>query len=376
MVEKKDIPVIILAAGEAKRLKPLSNHVIKPIIPIAGVPLISRIIQNYQNNGFKKFICVIGREEAGIKDTVLAMDEVKNRDIIIDFIVQKNPKGMADAIIQTAKILKDSLPENNFTDSSNKINPFFVVSSSDVLFEDDTLTLMFEKHINSESDITLSLVSSEDDQMSLGHGNISFANTEKGIVNKIIEKPGPKRKISDYYSMPIYIFSIEILEHLKELQKSERGEIEVQDAIQNMIKANKKIVGLDILPEFNGSFKYHDISAFHITYIKDILAMNRRILAKRNTPLEFSSSNFQIIEPVAGNPKHIGKKSIVGPNVFCSDGCTIGENCSIVNTYIYPGAEIGYNTELKNCIVGEGVFIHPKSKYTDKLILKDGIHVL
>jgi NDP-sugar pyrophosphorylase family protein len=376
MVEKKDIPVVILAAGEARRLKPLSNHIIKPIIPIVGVPIINRIIQNFNKNGFKKYICVIGEEEAGIKGTVLALEEVKNGNINLDFIIQKKPKGMADAIVQTSEIIKKTLPKTNFSDSSIKTNPFFIVSSSDIIFEDDTSTMMFEKHLNSKSDITLSLVNSSDDKMSIGHGNVSFSNTKKGIINEIIEKPGPKSKISNYYSMPIYVFSIDILDNLKNLQKTERGEYEIQDAIQNMIKANKKVVGLDILPDFKGNFKYKDIGAFHITYVKDILAMNQRILAKDYGLQGFSSGNFQIIEPVAGNPKLIGKKSIIGPNVFFSDGCTIGENCSIVNTYIYPGAEIGSNTELKNCIVGEGVFIHPKSKYTDKLILKDGIHVL
>ena len=143
-----------------------------------------------------------------------------------------------------------------------------------------------------------------------------------------------------------------------------------------MIKTNKKIVGIDILPDFKGNFKYQDIGAFHISYVKDVLAMNLRILAKDNAPLGFSSGNFQIIEPVAGNPEHIGNKSVIGPNVFCSDGSIIGENCSIIDTYIYPGAEIGSKTELKNCIVGEDVVIRPKSKYKDKLILKDGIHVL
>ena len=58
MVEKKDIPVVILAAGEARRLKPLSNHIIKPIVPIVGVPIINRIIQNFHKNGFKKYTCV------------------------------------------------------------------------------------------------------------------------------------------------------------------------------------------------------------------------------------------------------------------------------------------------------------------------------
>ena len=176
--------------------------------------------------------------------------------------------------------------------------------------------------------------------------------------------------------MPIYVFSIDILDNLKDLQKSERGEIEIQDAIQNMIKANKKVVGIDILPDFKGNFKYKDIGAFHITYVKDILAMNQRILAKYNAPQGFSYGNFQIIEPVAGNPKIIGEKSKIGPYVFFSDGCIIGENCSIVNTYIYPGAEIGSQTELRNCIVGKDIVILPKSKYTNKLILKDGIHVI
>jgi len=97
-VQNYEIPVVILAAGEAKRLKPLSNQTIKPIIPILGIPMIERIIDNYYSNHFRHFFIVIGEAEISVKNIVEQMEIVKNNLVDVSFIIQKKALGMADAI--------------------------------------------------------------------------------------------------------------------------------------------------------------------------------------------------------------------------------------------------------------------------------------
>lgn len=47
---------MILAAGEGRRLKPLTNHIPKPLLPIGGEPLLSRTIRWLDNFGFKRIV--------------------------------------------------------------------------------------------------------------------------------------------------------------------------------------------------------------------------------------------------------------------------------------------------------------------------------
>ncbi|MCP4761546.1 MAG: NTP transferase domain-containing protein, partial [archaeon] len=245
-VDKKEIPVVILAAGEAKRLKPLSNQIIKPIVPINGIPLINRVIENYYDNGFEKFYIVISPEEKGIKNTVSEFELVKNNKVFAEFLIQQEAKGMADAILTTYEKVKD--------------HKCFIVTAADVLYEKETPTLMLEKHIENESYLTLSLIYSEDEKMSVGHGNCVLK--ENHMVEKIIEKPGPEKKIGNYYSMPTYIFSTEFFNAIKHVKTSERGEYEIQDAIVLAIKNNKKVLGVNILPKMK-NFKFKNVGAYH-----------------------------------------------------------------------------------------------------------------
>ena len=113
------------------------------------------------------------------------------------------------------------------------------------------------KHFENNGYLTLSLIFSNDDKMSVGHGNCSLK--EDKIVTDIIEKPGPDKKIGDYYSMPTYVFSTEFMDSIKKVNVSERGELEIQDAIKSSIVEGKKVIGVNILPE-SKDFMFSDVS--------------------------------------------------------------------------------------------------------------------
>ncbi|MHA1727808.1 MAG: sugar phosphate nucleotidyltransferase [Promethearchaeota archaeon] len=367
-IKKSDIPVVILAAGDAKRLEPLSNQINKPMVPIAGIPMIIRIILGYNRDGFTKFLIVIGDKEKKIKDTILKLNAVRNKEISVEFIIQKDPKGMADAIYQSFDSLKPLLKSSKFTDNKAQIKPFFIVSAADVLFNKNILSEMLQKHSDSFADITLSLIFSEDNRMSKGHGNVLM--DENGIVLNIIEKPGPEKKISDYYSMPVYIFSEEIMEYIREIKKSERQEIEIQDAIKNMITDGKKIVGLDIFPQFKGKFSLDNIGAYHITYIKDFLAMNFRFLEECN--LKSEGEYPTSIEPVGSEGiVKTGGAVMLGPNVYIGKNSEIGDFTEISDSILLGNNKIGEKVIIENSIIGPDVEVLSGQNLKNCLLLND-----
>lgn len=351
---KKKIPIVILAAGEAKRLEPLSDEIIKPIVPIAGIPLINRIITNYYENGFNTFIVVISNQEKGIKSVIESMDIFIDKKITIDYAIQEIPKGMADAILRSENYIKKNETE------------FFFVTASDVIFEKDTPNLLIESHFKHKSQITLSLIYSEDPKMADGHGNVEIR--ESNVITKIIEKPGAENKISNYYSMPVYIFPVSIFDYIKQIGKSERGEYEVQTAIQKLIDSGRPCLGIDILPSLQKKLIYKKIGAYHITYPKDLLQMTFRLINQND--LKIDGGFPTTIEPAGSKDKVVvGDSVFIGPNVYIGKNCVLEDFVEISNSILFDNIEVGKSTTINNSIIGNNVKVEGEQKINEALIL-------
>jgi dTDP-glucose pyrophosphorylase len=105
----ENIPVIILAGGRATRLQPLSGVYPKALIPIAGKPLIGRILNSFRVEGFTNFIIVCAPNSTEIQTYVKELSQT-NPDIKCTFVEQVEPKGMIDAIRCAKELTEKVLP--------------------------------------------------------------------------------------------------------------------------------------------------------------------------------------------------------------------------------------------------------------------------
>lgn len=354
----KNIPVVLLAAGEGSRLRPLSDKIIKPLIPIAGTPIIERIINIFHDSGFSNIIIVTGDEHQVLKDHLDALEKVISNQITIDYVIQSEPNGMADAIARTEEIVKKDSGASDF-----------IVSAADVIFNKDTPSNLYSAHIKADADATLSLIMSKDDNMAEGHGNVQLENQK---ITKIIEKPGSSNKISDFYSMPFYVFSSDIYDYIRKINKSERGELEIQDAIQSMIDKNKTVVGIDLYPDQETSIRLEDIGKYHLTYIKDVLSMTFRFL--ENQTLKFDGEWPATMEPItAAGVVKSGDSLLLGPNVYLGEDCELDDLVEISNSILMGKNKIGKSTIIANSIIFSGVEIGSNKTITGTLILDEDV---
>jgi NDP-sugar pyrophosphorylase family protein len=329
-----DIKIVILAAGGATRMMPLSDYVTKPMLPILGVPLLGRIIDNFQEAGFSNFIIVYGKAEDQIVPYAKALGE--NKKVNIQFVEQKKPMGMADAILLTQKLVIQGDVDDEMP---------LIVTAGDILFDSNAILDSLDIFMKTEAKIGLPLVESEDPEMAISYGNINMVDNR---VLGIVEKPGPEKRIGNYYSMPFYLFHKNIYNWLEKVEYSKRGEKELQDAIQMMIDTDQMVAGINLLPQ---KIKRPQDGEYHITYPFDFLSMNFRLL-----PEIEQTHNFL--------------------NTYLGENVEIAENCKINNTYVFPNAVIKKNCSLTYCIIGEGVVLKENSEYDSKIILESGIHDL
>ena len=268
MKPRNNAYVIILAAGKATRLRPLSDQIPKPLININGIPMITRIISNFKQAGFSKFIVLVGYKQELIRAELL-----KVKDIELHIIEQVKQVGSADALM---------LCLNQFNEHKSSGLTFFV-TAADIIFFKKEINLMFSLYSNSKADIILSLMKSKDNDIARGHGNVKVSknsditkdsNSNRGLeIVDIIEKPRTDQILSDYYSLPLYIFNQTIIRNLVDVDISTRGEKEIQDAIKKSIVDGFKVRGINIIePDVTSD----NLGKYHITYLSDIEKMNER----------------------------------------------------------------------------------------------------
>lgn len=358
---KSNVYVIILAAGYATRLRPLSEKIPKPLIDISGKTLISRIISNFKKAGFNNFCFVLGYKQRLIKKEIL-----RDEDIETIFIDQKEPTGMADAIA----LAIDSILQNH-----KNVSKFFI-TAADIIFSKEELLKMYEHHKN--SDVVLSLMRSNDFEIARGHGNVKiyeeldltkdFDANKSLKITDIIEKPKPHEILSEYYSLPLYLVNQEIIPYMQNLEISERGEKEFQDVLKNALVNDLNIRGLMVI---NSMITADNIGEFHLTSLQDIIKMNKKFLSGIKL-MPFRGELPKLIEPLSiGNGNRFGDKIMIGPYVIIGNACKIGDFCELSNTILYDKVKIGKNCALEYCIIDEGVHLPDKYRAKDCFITRN-----
>ena len=160
---KNSPPVVIMAGGKGTRLKPFTQVLPKPLVPINNKPFIQHIAENFFKYGCSKFFITVNFKSKIIK---AFFEELKPVYKVI-FQDESKPLGTVGAL----SFLR------------NKIKESFFVSNSDVLVKTD-LEKIYKFHINKKFDLTL-IASTKEYVIPYGTCDLD----KKGHLLKINEKP-------------------------------------------------------------------------------------------------------------------------------------------------------------------------------------------
>lgn len=94
---------IILAGGKGKRLRPMTDYVPKPLIPINNIPIIEWQIKYLKQFGIKEVIICTGYKTEMIENYL----NMKNLGVKINFSIEKTPLGTGGAIKKAVKGIKE-----------------------------------------------------------------------------------------------------------------------------------------------------------------------------------------------------------------------------------------------------------------------------
>ena len=316
---------ILLVGGFGTRLRPLTNHRPKPMLPIASLPVTEHQLAMAKRAGIKRIVLATSYMS---EDFIPYFGDGSKWGMEIKYAVEKEPLGTGGAIRNAAKELSG--------DSQ------VVIFNGDVL-SSHNLKGQLDLHINSGADVTLHLTPVEDAR---AYGCVP--TDSEGRVTAFLEKMD--NPITNTINAGCYVFDKSVIDSIPE---NEVISVE-RETFPQLIEAGKKVMGfvekaywLDIGTP-NALLKG---SRDLVTGLADADALDKYKFAYRDLNYvslsENISGNFSAGTAIGGHCRLINcdvEGSII------SDGVD-AENCTIRNSFIEIGAKLEPNSIIENAFV-------------------------
>ncbi len=159
-----DCPVVIMAGGKGERLKPLTNIIPKPLIPVSGKTIIEEIIDRFLAVSCKRFYLSVNYKADTIKDY---FDKIPDKRYSLEFVKEDEPLGTAGSLF----LLK------------SMISSTFIVSNCDAIIDVNLYDLMHYHKTNGNVATLVSVVK----EFSIPYGVVE--TTQSGELVELKEKP-------------------------------------------------------------------------------------------------------------------------------------------------------------------------------------------
>jgi UDP-N-acetylglucosamine diphosphorylase/glucosamine-1-phosphate N-acetyltransferase len=319
---------VILAAGEGKRMRPLTYERPKVMLPIAGKPLIEHLLEEVKEVGINDFIFVVGYHDETIRDY---FGKGEKWDVNIQYVMQKTQLGTADALRRTEGLVEDK----------------FLMLNGDTIVSTDDIGRVITEDVN----ITLGVIEVRNPE------DYGVVETEGERITKIHEKM--RKPPSNLINAGVYLLDENIFKALSKTAKSKRGELELTDSLQLLIEAGNDIFWKRIEHWIDVSYPW-DLLAVNELLIGGISPVNKGELEE----------NVWIKGKVS-----IGKGTVIKSGSYIEGPVVIGENCEIgPNSYIRANTSIGDNcrignaVEIGNSIIMDDTKILPHNYIDDSVI--------
>jgi glucose-1-phosphate thymidylyltransferase len=327
---------IILAGGTGSRLRPITYNTAKQLIPLGTKSVIERAILNLRDSGITDIGIIIGNNSPErIKQE---LGNGSDLGVDITYILQGEPLGLAHAVGCAQKYVGDT--------------PFVVYFGDTVISSNITEKLLdgFDPNIH-DAGIPLQRV---DDPSRFGIAELS----EDGTVQRVLEKPDDPPSNLAYVGA--VAFSPSFFDIVESLEPSDRGELELTEAIDQYVQGNRKVVTV----ETDGIWR--DVGT-----PEDVIETNRLLLDRIERDVRGDTHSSAVLDDnvilgegstvesravvhgpsVIGNDTTIASGSEVGPYVTVGDDCTL-DATGIESSVIFTGANINISKRLVNSIVG------------------------
>lgn len=304
---------IVLAAGEGKRMRPLTANRPKVMLPVAGKPMLEHVLLAAKAAGVKEAALVVHYREEAVRGH---FGDGARLGLKLTYVRQAQPLGTGDAVLAAADHVRGD---------------FMLLSGDTLLDAKDMMALAAAKGL------------------AVGAKQVADATpygvlvTNGAVVERIVEKsPNPPGNLAN---VGAYKANESLLAYLKGLKPSVRGELELTDAFNAAARERHEVRAVPVESWIDVGRPW-DLLAANEALLKDLQQRVDGVVEKRvtlNGPVVVEKGAMVKDGTYVEGPVIVGGGSKVGPNAYLRSGTVlVGKN------------HVGAGSEVKNSILLEG----------------------
>ena len=321
-----NLTAVVLAGGEGTRLRPLTNDLPKPVLPVANRPFFEYMLDHLREAGVTRVIMALGyRAEPLIE----SFGDGRAYGLRIDYEVEQAPLGTSGAV-------RALLPELRET---------FLVLNGDCLTSVD-VAAMVEQHVERREYATLAVHSVDDPSR---YGVVVLDGI--GYVNRFLEKPKGPRFPAHTVNSGVYVLEPEMFNFI-----GDGFSMFEKDLFPAALMSGVEI----------GSFPWEGYF-MDMGTPESFLQLNRDVLtgaAPAHRPPAEPAIAPRIHESAnVSGPVNYGESVTVGANariigpVVLGDGVTVGDSARVEDSVVLAGGRVGAGATVNGAIIAQGAVV-------------------
>ena len=340
---------MILAAGKGTRVRPLTNEMPKPMIPIIGKPVMEYLIEELARHGFDEIMINVSHLPEKIEN-YFGNGARLGVEIGYSFEGHIEDGEIQSTALGSAGGLKRIQEFGGFFDDT------FLVVCGDALIDLD-LTKAVREHWKSGAIASICTLAVEPEEVT-DYGVV--VSDKNGQITSFQEKPSAEEALSNKVNTGIYIFEPEVLDLIPSGEEYDIG----SDLFPKIVEKGLKFHAIDL------PFNWIDIGR-----ISDYWEANQKIMNGElrsipmpgtqvkpgvwvglNTDIDWENSEIQGPVYIGSGTRIEAGAMIVGPT-WIGHGCNIRENARISKSIIFEYTRIGSASIVKNSVAFGRFFV-------------------
>jgi NDP-sugar pyrophosphorylase family protein len=323
---------MVLAAGYGTRLRPLTDELPKPLMPVANQPLLSLVLR-YLCRWQPQRVVVNGHYRARqLHDFLLSSPRAEN----ILFVHEQDILGTGGGIRNAAAWLDGEL---------------FVTVNSDVL-TDLPLDLVIDFHREQPRDVLATMVFHDCSRFN------SVQVAGQRVVSFDASHPAGKQGQRLAYT-GIQVCSPRLFDFLT----ATSGFSSIIEVYERLLREKKGQVAACIIPA--GRYYWRDVGT-----ISDYLGVHLDL--HNDAGLARLLLGDDTVFPLVASGSRVAGAALSGSTVV-APRCELAAGSQIEDSILWPGAVVGRNCHLQRCVVGKNVRIPAASVFIDRVLVENSI---
>ena len=344
---------LVLAGGSGTRLRPITHTSAKQLLPVANKPVLFYGLEAIRDAGITDVGVVVGDTMRAIQS---AVGDGRAFGLRVTYIQQAAPLGLAHAVLTAREFLGDD-------DFVMYLGDNFIVGG---------ITALVEEFRSCRPDAHI-LLTTVPDPRQFGVAELDDAGQVAGLEEK------PEHPKSDLALVGVYLFTAAVHEAIAGLVPSRRGELEITEAIEWLVRKGRKVTSTVI----SGYWK-------DTGNVADMLEVNRMVLESAEPRMAGTAdpaseligrvvietgaqiSGSRIVGPAIIGAGTVVTGSYIGPFTSVAPGCIIADS-EIEYSIVLGGASIRGVRRIEASLIGHDVEVTPAPRVREahRLVLGD-----